>query len=68
MAQKASGRHPINHELHIDTFAIIHEQLLIAKLPADGLSKNAFTLISSYLSNHCQRVKINTTFNSWKEL
>ena len=49
-------------------FDTINHELLIAKLHAYGFSKEALTLILSYLTNRWQRVKINATFSSWKEL
>ena len=38
------------------------------KLNAHRFSKEALKLIFSYLKNKKQRVKINKTFSSWKEL
>ena len=46
----------INHELHL------------AKLHAYGFSEQALLILSSYLSNRKQRVKINNTFSSWTDL
>ena len=46
----------VNHELHI------------AKLHAYGFSKEALTLIASYLSDRWQHVKINDTFSTWSAL
>ena len=49
-------------------FDTINHELLIAKLAAYGFSKNSLKLVMDYLSNRCQRVKINSTFSSWTEL
>ena len=49
-------------------FDTINHELLLAKLHAYGFSENALQIINSYLSNRWQRVKINSTFSSWKEL
>ena len=49
-------------------FDTINHELLIAKLHAYGFSRKALRLVFSYLSNRKQRVKINQTFSSWKEL
>ena len=49
-------------------FDTINHELLIAKLYAYGFSKDSLKIIFSYLSNRWQRVKINMSFSSWKEL
>ena len=49
-------------------FDTINHDLLIAKLNAYGFTKNSFRLIKSYLSNHWERAKINTSFSSRTEL
>ena len=49
-------------------FDTINHELLIAKLHAYGLDKNALTIMLSYLSYRWQRTKINTSFSSWSEL
>ena len=49
-------------------FDTINHELLIAKLHAHGLDKNAVTIMISYLSDRWQRTKINTSFSSWSEL
>jgi ribonuclease P/MRP protein subunit RPP40 len=49
-------------------FDCINHELLLAKLHAYGFSKNAVSLIRSYLKNRWQRVKINSSFSSWLEL
>ena len=49
-------------------FDIINHELLIAKLHDYGFSKEALTLISSYLSDRWQHVKINDTFSTWSAL
>ena len=49
-------------------FDTINYDLLIAKIHAYGFDKNALDLVSSYLKNKKQRVKINTTFSTWTDL
>ena len=49
-------------------FDTINYELLVAKLHAYGLSREALQLILSYLKNRKQRVKVNTTFSSWVDL
>ena len=49
-------------------FDTINHELLIAKLHAYGFSTHALEVLLSYLQNRWQRVKINTTFSSWKQL
>ena len=49
-------------------FDTINHELLIAKLHAYGFSKEALTLIASYLSDRWQHVKINDTFSTWSAL
>ena len=49
-------------------FDAINHELLLAKLHAYGFSENALQMINSYLSNSLQRLRINPTFSSWKEL
>ena len=49
-------------------FDTLNHDLLLAKLHAYGLSKNALALVKSYLTNRWQRTKINTSFSSWTEL
>ena len=49
-------------------FDCIRNDLLIAKLHAYGFSYEALTLINSYLTNRQQRVKVNGSFSSWKDL
>ncbi len=43
-------------------------KLLLAKLHACGLSRSALLTIHSYLSQRRQRVKINGSFSTWKEV
>ncbi len=47
-------------------FDAIPHSLLLAKLHSYGLSKNAWEMIKSYLSNHKQRVKIDDVRSSWQ--
>ena len=49
-------------------FDTINHDLLLAKLNAYGLSKDALLLLENYLSNRWQKVKINPNFSSWTEL
>ena len=46
-------------------FDTINYDLLLAKLSAYGLSKDALELIRNYLSDRWQKIKINTCFSSW---
>ena len=49
-------------------FDCINHDLLIAKLAAYGLSWDALKLIKSYLSKRKQRVKINGSYSSWRDV
>ena len=49
-------------------FDCISHDLLIAKLHADGFSKQALNLINDYLSNRYQRTKVPDKFSTWLEL
>ena len=49
-------------------FDCIPHDLIIAKLEAYGFQTNALNLVNDYLSNRKQRVKINETFSSWKNI
>ena len=49
-------------------FDTINHELLLVKLHAYGFSEQALLILSSYLSNRKQRVKINNTFSSWTDL
>ena len=49
-------------------FDCIRHDLLIAKWDAYGFSREALTLINSYLTNRQQRVKVNGSFSSWKSV
>ena len=44
-------------------FDTINHELLLAKLDAYGFSDNALNVISDYLTNRWQRIKINTSFS-----
>ena len=46
---------------------IIYDPLL-AKLHVYRLTNKSLRLIKSYLTNHWQRTKVNTSFSSWSEL
>ena len=50
------------------SFDTINQLLLLAKLHAYGLGKQALAVTCSYLSNRKQRIKINNFFSSWKDL
>ena len=51
-----------------NAFDTLNHDLLIAKLHAYGFTKESLKLIKSYLTNHCQRTKVNTNSSSWTEL
>ena len=46
---------------------ILHE-LIIAKLEAYGFQIDALRLVYDYLLNRKQRVKLNKTFSSWRDI
>ena len=46
---------------------LIHD-LLIAKLNAYGFNYASLHLIHSYLTNRCQRVRVNANYSSWSEI
>ena len=48
-------------------FDCLNHDLLIAKLEAYGFGKGALQLIHSYLDRRTQRVKVNGSFNTWRE-
>ena len=48
-------------------FDCMNHDLLIAKLAANGLSPDALKLIKSYLSKRKQRVKIYSSYSSWRD-
>ena len=45
-------------------FDTLNHDLLIAKLHAYGFDKSALKLIKSYLTNTCQRTKVNSSVSS----
>ena len=49
-------------------FDTINCDLLIAKLEAHEFSTNALLFMLSYLKNRSQRVSINSSFSTWKEI
>ena len=49
-------------------FDCIKHELLIAKLDAYGFSHEALCLVNSYLENRHQRVEINGSFSTYKQL
>ena len=48
--------------------ALDRHDLLIAKLYAYGFCYEALTLVNGYLTNRQQRVEVNGSFSSWKDL
>ena len=51
-----------------EAFDTLNHELLIAKLHAYGFGKESLMSLLSYLSNHWQRSRINTSLSSWIEL
>ena len=49
-------------------FDCISHELLIAKLYAYGFGKESLKLMCCHLNNRKQRVKINSTYSSWKDI
>ena len=49
-------------------FDTINHELLIAKLHAYGFEMSALSIVSDYLSDRWQRVKIDSSFSSWSQL
>ena len=49
-------------------FNCLNHDLLLAKLNAYGFSKNSIKIIHRYLAGRGQRVKLNGSFSSWKEM
>ena len=49
-------------------FDTINHDLLIAKLEAYGFDDSALETMHSYLSDRWQRTKVNSSFNTWREL
>ena len=49
-------------------FDCIPHNLIIAKLEAYGFQTDALRLVHDYLSNRKQRVKLNKTFSSWRNI
>ena len=49
-------------------FDCLSHELLLAKLEAYGLSRDALLLIQDYLQGRFQRVKINSKFSEWKTI
>ena len=49
-------------------FDCVSHDLLLAKLYAYGFGKKSVKLIYSYLKGRKQRVKINSTYSSWKDI
>ena len=49
-------------------FDCLSHDLLIAKLEAYGFDKSALIFVYDYLKNRKQRIKLNGSYSSWKEL
>ena len=49
-------------------FDCIPHDLIIAKLEPYGFQIDALKLVYDYLSNRKQRVKLNETFSSWRDI
>ena len=49
-------------------FDCIPHELIVAKLEAYGFQIDALRLVYDYLSNRKQRVKLNKTFSSWRDI
>ena len=49
-------------------FDCIPHDLIIAKLKAYGFQTDALRFVYDYLSNRKQRVKLNKTFSSWRDI
>ena len=49
-------------------FDYIPHDLIIAKLEAYGFQIDELRLVYDYLSNRKQRVKLNVTFSSWRDI
>ena len=49
-------------------FDCIAHDLIIAKLESYGFQIDTLKLIHNYLSNRKQRVKVNDTYSSWKNI
>ena len=49
-------------------FDCLSHELLIANLEAYGFDEKSLKLIYNYLSNRKQRVKINNSYSSWREI
>ena len=49
-------------------FDCLSHELLIAKLEAYGFDEKSLKLIYNYLSDRKQRVKINNSYSSWREI
>ena len=51
-----------------NAFDCLNQELLLPKLNAYGFSTNAIQMVHSYLTGRRQRVKVNSSFSSWKEV
>ena len=50
------------------TFDCLPHELILAKLHAYGVDIKSLKLLRGYLSNRTQRVKLDSTFNSWLKI
>ena len=50
------------------TFDCFLHDFIIANLEAYGFIMSAIKLIHEYLSNRKQRIKVNDTYSSWKDM
>lgn len=48
-------------------FDTLNDELLIAKLSADGFNNKSLKLMQFHLTNRWQRIKINKSFSQWMD-
>ena len=51
-----------------ESYDCLPHDLLLAKLQAYSFSKESIRLFLSYLTNHSQRIKIDSTFSHWTNI
>ena len=69
--KKIEDDHGVSRALLTDlskAFDCIPHDLIMTKLEAYGFHIDALKLIYNYLSNRKQRVKVNDTYSSWKDI